>query len=441
MLSPALPLEFVHAILNDSPFGSSLLTALEMPSPTSIRINPRKSTPSEFVLGDSVPWNKQGYYLEHRPSFTLDPLYHAGVYYAQEAASMVLGSIVNELPLGENPILLDACAAPGGKTIAMADGLPSGAVIVANEINRHRSNILAENLSKWGLDNVLVTQQDTEAFLSLSSLFDVVLIDAPCSGEGMFRKDLKARKEWNPNSPELCSNRQIQIIDNLKDCVKPGGYIIYSTCTFNRKENEDQVKRLLDSKSFELYPWNVPDGCVPGRNGIGHYFIPGLTESEGLYIAVLKKLGYWIPFVKEEVFTSDAFNLFPVNPTSEQVIYQGLQGYHLVSKSLYCFLKHLKKPFLTKKIGAKIYDKSDRSIVPDHDLSLLTSKPTNLPTINLSKAEALRYLRGETFPIENNTPGIYLITYEQTGLGFIKHLGNRFNNLYPKEWRIRMQLG
>ncbi|MFZ9583287.1 MAG: hypothetical protein ACO28O_09975, partial [Crocinitomicaceae bacterium] len=181
MLTPSLPDEFVKAILEDSPFGSALLTELDTPSPTSIRINPRKGTPFGLKVKKPVPWNEHGFYLADRPSFTLDPLYHAGVYYAQEAASMVVGALIKELPLGDQAIVLDACAAPGGKTLALADGLPADTVIVANEINRHRSNILAENLSKWGLDNVIVTQNSTDAFSTMEGLFDVLLVDAPCS--------------------------------------------------------------------------------------------------------------------------------------------------------------------------------------------------------------------------------------------------------------------
>lgn len=441
MLTPSLPDEFVKAILEDSPFGVSLLTSLDSPSPTSIRINPRKGTPIGLKVTKPVPWNEHGFYLADRPSFTLDPLYHAGVYYAQEAASMVVGALIKELPLGDQAIVLDACAAPGGKTLALADGLPANTVIVANEINRHRSNILAENLSKWGLDNVIVTQNSTDAFSTMEGLFDVLLVDAPCSGEGMFRKDVKARSEWTPKAPLDCSIRQRRILTDLTACLKAGGFLIYATCTFNRQENEEQIASLLESKIFDLYPWKVPSACILGRNGLGHYFIPGITESEGLYIALLRKRGTTVhrpPALSE---ATKSFNLFPVHLTQNQTLYEDFRGVHRVSKTLNTFLKGLKTPLMVKKTGVHVWDKNSNADVPHHDLSLVSEDSTEFPILALSKDEALWYLRGETFPIEKHPKGIYLVTYENRGLGYIKHLGNRFNNLYPKEWRIRMQLG
>jgi 16S rRNA C967 or C1407 C5-methylase (RsmB/RsmF family)/NOL1/NOP2/fmu family ribosome biogenesis protein len=440
MLTPPLPSEFINAILTDSPFGPSLLSALDTLPPTAVRINPRKSLETALPVNNKVPWNDQGFYLDHRPSYTLDPRYHAGAYYAQEAASMVIGSLVKTLPLGKNPCILDACAAPGGKTLAMADALPKEAVIIANEINRHRSNILSENLSKWGLDHVMVTQNAIEDFTPLASFFDAILVDAPCSGEGMFRKDPKARSEWNPSAPEDCSVRQYHLLDTLIGCLKPGGFLIYSTCTFNRMENEAQISRLLETNAFELVEWNWPESCLPGRGGIGVYFAPGYTETEGLYVAVLRKRGTYNADGTEPLENVNTPTPFPLVLFDGQSIYEEAQGFYLVSNGLNALLNKLQCPLVIKKRGAKICEKGMKSGLPHQDMALLAPSPILFPRLALSKHEALRYLRGETFPVASLPLGIYTVTYESLPLGFIKHLGNRFNNLYPKDWRIRMQL-
>ena len=440
MLNTPLPEAFIDSIRANSPFGEQLIHALDQPSPISIRINPRKATAKDTSAMRPASWCTMGYYLEERPSFTLDPSYHAGVYYAQEAASMVLSDLIKHLDLPEGTRVLDLCAAPGGKTTAMLDALPSNSVVLANEINRHRSNILAENLGKWGVYNILVSNDSPEAFSDLVDCFDVVLVDAPCSGEGMFRKDKNARSEWKPDSPAFCADRQTEILSHVVQSLKPGGYLIYATCTFNQLENEDQITQVLADGSFELVSWNVPSACVSGRNNLGHYFLPGVTESEGLYIAVLRKKGTLIPSEEDELGLVSKDAPFGIIHSENQVLIEERTGMHLLSKGAISLLKSIDSPLRIIKKGVKIAEQTPKGWIPYHELALIPSISSNIKAIELTEREALQYLRGETFPVQAQESGFYMVTYNEMGIGFVKHLGNRFNNLYPKEWRIRMQL-
>lgn len=438
MLNPPLPEAFIHAIMEDSPFGAPLLNALEQECPTSIRTNPRKAHAFETKDFHRVPWCNNGFYLDQRPNFTLDPLFHAGVYYPQEAASMVIGEVVRQLPLPDGVFVLDSCAAPGGKTTAMFDALPPDSSGIANEIHPHRANILNETVTKWGLNNVAVTQNDTAAFKPMVQMFDLVLVDAPCSGEGMFRKDPNARLEWNDNSPRYCAERQCIIVNNLIESVKEGGYMIYATCTFNRQENEEIIQYVLDQHGFELVSWQPAKACVTGRNGLGFYFAPGFTQSEGLYLCVLRKKGVLTGEKKENspkrIKDFTGFNL--VLNDNEALVQEGNLAV-IRSSSLGKQLQRIKSPLRYVKRGVIVAEATVKGWVPQHDFALYSD---SFQAIDCTKHEALMYLRGETFPIPPYTQGYYTLRHQGVNLGFIKHLGTRFNNMYPKPWRIRMQL-
>jgi 16S rRNA C967 or C1407 C5-methylase (RsmB/RsmF family)/NOL1/NOP2/fmu family ribosome biogenesis protein len=438
MLNVPLPEAFVASIVQDSPFGMPLIEALDHSACTSIRFNTRKPSVVAFEDLEPVPWCPNAFYLKERPNFTLDPLFHAGVYYPQEAASMAIYDLVKSLQLPEGSVVLDACAAPGGKTLAMMDALPENCAGIANEIHPHRANILCENVTKWGLDHVAVCNNDTSMFRDLEAFFDLVLIDAPCSGEGMFRKDPNARLEWSLDAVQKCTERQGVIVNNLINSIKPGGYLIYATCTFNESENEQQIQAILTSGEFELYSWQAPSDSLPGRNGIGYYFIPGRSRSEGLFMAVLKKKGSLesssvtlSPSAKESIAGLD------INVLPYQELVQHDKIVHLRSKILGSVLSKLKIPLRFLKLGIAVGESTLKGRVPLHDLAMTSC---NLIGIECSKQEALMYLRGETFPIPPYPPSYYLIRYQGVNLGFIKHLGQRFNNLYPKAWRIRMHL-
>jgi NOL1/NOP2/fmu family ribosome biogenesis protein len=215
---------------------------------------------------------------------------------------------------------------------------------------------------------------------------------------------------------------------------------VYSTCTFNQLENEDQISHLLSDGTFELVSWNVPHACVPGRNQLGHYFLPGTTESEGLYVAVLRKKGTIIRSLGNESVYASKDPIFGITLTENQILIEERTGMHLLSKEAISMLKSIDCPLRFIKKGVKIAEQSPKGWIPFHELALIPTVSTNIQTIELSEREALQYLRGETFPVQAQNSGFYMVTYNQMGLGFVKHLGNRFNNLYPKEWRIRMQL-
>ena len=374
-----------------------LLTALDGPSPTTIRINPAKA--DRAMLGcaeaEQVPWCAEGVYLSERPSFTLDPLFHAGAYYVQEASSMFIAHLLREY-IGETDVTaLDLCAAPGGKSTLLQSCLSAGSALIANEIMPKRAWILRENISKWGGGNVLVTNNRPEDFRKLREVFDLILCDVPCSGEGMFRKDEGAIHDWSLQNVEMCAQRQRDIVETIWPCLRPGGLMIYSTCTYNTREDEENVLWIRDELGADILPchakaeWNVVGNLLSDDFDCCHFF-PHRIHGEGFFCAILRKHG------EPKTRKSLTSHLLP-----------------LTSKSL----RLLPDPLFSSppKGGWGVFD-------VDH------------PT-------ALRYLRGEALTLPPDTPrGLVAITYRQLPLGLVKNIGSRANNLYPKEWRIRMKI-
>jgi 16S rRNA C967 or C1407 C5-methylase (RsmB/RsmF family) len=291
-----------------------LAEALQNPAPVSIRYNPFKKVPVVAALAP-VPWSNGGYYLPQRPSFTLDPTFHAGAYYVQEASSMFIGRIVQQLLSTKEGIrALDLCAAPGGKSTDLLSNLPEGSLLIANEVIRSRYNILHQNMIKWGQSNVVCTNHDSRDFNQLAGFFDLILVDAPCSGEGLFRKDHKAREEWSVNNVQLCTGRQKRILADAVQMLAPGGYLLYSTCTYNRSENEENAKWLISE--FGLTPqhlsldknWNIE------TREVGYQFYPHRLKGEGFYSAVLqKKDGPTYQYPKKLVALKKQLNLHSNN--------------------------------------------------------------------------------------------------------------------------------
>lgn len=274
--------------------GRALCEALEGPAPTSVRLHPQR--PCRWSGAEAVPWSPAGRYLTERPSFTLDPAFHAGAYYVQEASSQFLAHVLaGEEVAGKR--ILDLCAAPGGKTTLYASLAGSDGLVVANEVNRQRAAVLADNVRKWGLGNVAVTVNEPAQIAVLEGWFDIVAVDAPCSGEGMFRKIPEARDEWSENNVKICAVRQAEILREAWKTLRPGGLLIYSTCTFNRLENEGSLEGLLaeageeivESTAFDCPPaWGVVCGRVgPFRT---FRFYPHRTRGEGFFAAVARKV-------------------------------------------------------------------------------------------------------------------------------------------------------
>jgi 16S rRNA C967 or C1407 C5-methylase (RsmB/RsmF family) len=395
-----LPEDFIREtrqVMGEQRFNR-FMGAFEEEAPVSIRINPLKVN----HINHTVPWCPEGHYLEGRPQFTFDPLFHAGCYYVQEAASMfvthILRTLNYQLSISNCQLsVLDLCAAPGGKSTAMRTVLPEGSTLVSNEPIPTRAQILLENITKWGWPDCIVTNNYPRDFRKAKARFDLILCDVPCSGEGMFRKDPDSIGEWSLQNVEKCWRLQREIVADAWECLNPGGILIYSTCTYNLKENEENVRWIMETYDAEALTiptessWNITNSLLPGFDAPVYRFIPGLTRSEGLFVAVLRKNG----------------------------------GKDVTSYS--------------PKLGGARGGSNKRQIIPSF-IPPLT--PPDLggesPRVDLSYQDALKYLRGEALVLPSDTPrGIVTVTYKGFPLGPAKNIGNRANNLYPKPWRIK----
>ena len=398
-----LPADFVaetRRIMGDERYNR-FVGAFDQEAPTSIRVNPRigiEHGPLTIDHSDSqVPWCPEGFYLADRPQFTFDPLLHAGCYYVQEASSMFVTHVLRNCQLSiENcQLALDACAAPGGKSTALRSVLPPDCVLISNEPMGNRAQILLENVTKWGGKNHIVTNNYPRDFRKAKLKFDFILCDVPCSGEGMFRKDPNAISEWSPQNVEKCWQLQREIVADAWECLNPGGLLIYSTCTYNTKENEENIRWLLDTYDAQVLDipvdpsWNITGSLLDGFHEPVYRFIPGITRGEGLFVCALRKQG--------DSGSTKNCKLSIVRSSSA-----GLQGKNSQLKVLSAELEH-----------------SDTYV-------------------DVPYAEALKYLRGEALVLPSDTPrGIVTITYQGQPLGPAKNIGNRANNLYPKAWRIK----
>lgn len=441
-----LPSKFIDRIKRENPNHEVLLNALDSESPISVRLNPTKPKElNHLEFAEKVPWCSTGFYLKSRPKFTLDPLFHAGCYYPQEAGSMFIESIFKSLEFTDSPVVLDLCAAPGGKSTLIAGLLNNEGILVSNEVIRSRAYILAENVTKSGYSNCLVSNNDPIDFSTLKGSFDVILIDAPCSGEGMFRKDLKSRDEWSEENANMCSSRQKRIVMDIWDSLKENGYIIYSTCTFNPDENEKNIDWLLNELDCEIVQVPLFENVITDSKNYGVYFLPGFTKSEGFYCCVLRKkekvnLNSKIKFENLSILKSvDNIISFTKN-SSNSVFWNENETIHGSTELAVNFYRQHLKKLKWMKTGVKIGENSKKGFTPDIELALNPNLINDKNSIELTEQQALKYLHGDTFELDAPV-GIHLVSYQNQPLGYIKHLGNRFNNLYPKEWRIRMDLG
>ncbi|MES2649793.1 MAG: RNA methyltransferase [Bacteroidota bacterium] len=418
---------------------------------TSVRINPSKvnTVPASLMAAKAVPWTKFGYYLSERPSFTFDPIFHAGAYYVQEASSMLLEQAFQQLVNLVEPLkVLDLCAAPGGKTTHIQSLISHDSVLVTNEVIRNRVNILTENITKWGAANVIVTNNDPSDFTRLEALFDVVVVDAPCSGSGLFRKDPQAVEEWSLESVTHCSLRQQRILKDIWPVLKPGGILIYATCSYSTAENEliaDWLTTTNDAVSLRLEGlsnWHVVETLSPVHNNFGYRCYPYLLDGEGFYLTCFKKGGEPVfDIVKSVKYQADK-KLVPhfdkwLKPNHELQFYQFKEQVFAMPKNTFDLFMLLQSKLNIRKAGVKIGDWARAELIPGHALALSNVYNPDLPALQLEKEAAINYLRRTDFNIDNVSKGWLIIMYEHFSLGWIKGLGNRLNNYYPKEWRIR----
>ncbi len=399
-------------------------------------------------LGGNVPWSDTGYYLRERPTFTLDPLFHAGAYYVQEASSMFVEQVLYDY-LAPDSVVLDLCAAPGGKSTLISQFLGKDGLLVSNEVVRQRVFILSENMQKWGNGNTIVTHNKPADFgTKLANVFDCILVDAPCSGEGMFRKDEKAVQEWSLKNVAMCAERQTNILADVWDALKPGGLLIYSTCTFNQEEDEKNAEWIRDELGAEILPVNVePDWGIVETTG--YHFYPHKVRGEGFYLCTFRKEG---GSTKQETRnkTKTKKEAKSKNKEIETVLRSWLQHpdeweinlqerfiniYPKQYKELVEYI-HSKMTCITTGIG--ITEVRGKTLAPQHHLAMAKDfRKEAFPQVELSYDEALNYLRGEALVLENQPTGYLLMQYRGVPLGFVKNIGNRCNNMYPNEWRIR----
>ena len=420
----------------------------------SIRLNPLKSCKSLFLDQEVVPWCAMGRYLDQKPVFTLDPLFHAGCYYPQEASSMVIDWLLrNVCRLPDNPKVLDLCGAPGGKSTLLASWLNGDGLLVANEVIKSRAVVLYENLVKWGAVNTVVTRNDPNDFSEFSALFDLMVVDAPCSGEGMFRKDQRAVDEWSPANARMCSLRQQRILSDVWPALKEGGFLIYSTCTFNPAENEENMAWFSSTYGAEVLPIEVPESwgvaSVPVGQGNGLAFYPHQVRGEGFFVCVLRKTmpekaaDYSRKQRKQKVNekSDPGLSRFLTLGQSYKYKQEGDQWIvfpEAVSNEIDWLLAKLNVVGYGIKMGQFLKGK----FMPAHELAMSVAiNKEAFSSLELSENDALRYLKGEALVApETCERGIVLVTCQGVPLGFARNIGNRMNNLYPTNWRIRMPL-
>jgi 16S rRNA C967 or C1407 C5-methylase (RsmB/RsmF family)/NOL1/NOP2/fmu family ribosome biogenesis protein len=432
--------------------GSSLPEfelALLQPSPISVRYNPKKKLDS--LLGVPIPWAKEGRYLDERPVFTLDPSFHSGAYYVQEASSLFLEQALKQsVDLSQPLKVLDLCAAPGGKSTHILSLINSESLLVSNEVIRSRASILSENIQKWGHHNILVTNNDPAHFKNLHGFFDVIVLDAPCSGEGLFRKDKNAMNEWSLSNVALCSQRQQRIIADIWRSLKQNGILIYSTCTYNEKENEDNLVWLERNNACEFVSLAIkPDWGIEEskkERAIGYRFYPHKVKGEGFYLSVARKTDPTIPTkIKSKPILTPAPKKFTerlndwVSNFDDKEFIVLNELICMISKSHFANLEMLTNQLHTVLKGTAIATPKHEKLIPEHSFALSTELNQGMfPQLELTKEEALSYLRKENLEVGVGQKGFCLMTYQGIPLGWVNLLGNRLNNLYPANWRVRM---
>lgn len=468
----------------------------------SVRLNPLKRPEDlgyDFDTSDRIPWCHEGCYLSERPDFTLDPLFHAGAYYVQEPSSMFLALLSPLLQKFGITAILDLCASPGGKSTHLASFMPEDAVLWSNEVIKSRVGILTENVTKWGNPNVKVISLDPSQFANSKAnprfdtimdcgRFDFILVDAPCSGEGMFRKDPGAILHWSEENVKICSARQRRILSDIWPSLAPGGFLAYSTCTFNRYENDLNVTWLKSQFDAELFSFeefysaelhseglyseglysqeldyiesnieqtrdlnnNEPDfrhllsewGVVTSPEG-GFQFFPGIVRGEGFYFVLLRKP----PADGQSTLPKPSYGQQgnPQKLSSGQQSKCNLQqpsagrqnnlSKRNAADNRYISENRYKAEILKKSEKHQVAGKTTNT--PEHYEALSSDYSGPWPSVELSRSDALKYLSRESFPLDGAPLGYIRLTYRGLGLGFAKNLGSRINNLYPVNWRIK----
>jgi 16S rRNA C967 or C1407 C5-methylase (RsmB/RsmF family)/NOL1/NOP2/fmu family ribosome biogenesis protein len=431
---------------------------------TSIRLNPSKLLIENFQrfveyptrhfplpFPEKIPWSSCGYYLAERPAFTFDPLFHAGCYYVQEASGMFLEQALKQTIDLSTPLrILDLCAAPGGKSTLIQSLVSKESLLVSNEVIKSRTTILEENMSKWGAANGVVTNNDPANFARLENYFDVIVIDAPCSGSGLFRKDATAIQEWSENNVAHCSHRQQRIIADVWASLKKEGILIYSTCSYSEAEDEAILEWLGNEFLVEGIrlktgnDWGIVEVATGRRQLHGYRFYPDKVKGEGFFIAAVRKkeggeFAGWKPGKKilEKLSRTDEILVQTwLSPDADLVLFKQHDDIIALPSALQKEIPVLQSALYIKKAGVAVGKLAGKDLIPDHQLALSGIINKNIVTISLNRQQSIQYLRKEEVQTGSSHIGWALVNYEGYRLGWIKALGNRVNNYYPKAWRI-----
>ncbi len=459
----SLPTELIQSLQNVKGFNEETFKAVHLSETqlTSVRLNPGKIFNIQYsifnVQLEKVTWNSNGYYLTERPSFTLDPLFHAGAYYVQEASSMFLEEAIKQTVDLSKPLkILDLCAAPGGKSTLIQSIISKDSLLVSNEVIKTRVNILCENVTKWGAANVIVTNNDPKDFQRLQSYFDVVVVDAPCSGSGLFRKDPAAVEEWSENNVQLCAHRQQRILADIIPSLKGGGILIYSTCSYSQQEDEDIADWLVKEFKVESLKlkveekWNIVETIGEKEKTYGYRFYPDKVKGEGFFIAAFKKM---IPDTAVDNQVKSQKSKTKGKPEKIAAKEIEILKHYLINANDFFFIKQtdevitmpahfendlaMIQSFLyIKKAGVKLGTLIRNELIPAHELAVSNIIVASVPRYEVDMETALQYLRKEEIKINTAVRGWILLTHQQLPIGWVKIMTNRINNYYPAAWRI-----
>jgi 16S rRNA C967 or C1407 C5-methylase (RsmB/RsmF family)/NOL1/NOP2/fmu family ribosome biogenesis protein len=439
-----LPLELLRSLKGVNGFDEKAFINVHESEEriTSIRMNTFKKSEIRN-LKSKILWTEYGFYLETRPSFTFDPLFHAGCYYVQEASSMFLEQALKQTVDLSQPLkVLDLCAAPGGKSTHLLSLISKESLLVSNEVIRSRANILTDNIVKWGYSNVIVTNNDPRDFQRIESYFDVIVVDAPCSGSGLFRRDPEAIEEWSEQNVALCSQRQQRILADVLPALKNGGVLIYSTCSYSKEEDElisEWLRNELKINNEELIispEWNIV------QSEGGYRFWPDKVKGEGFFIACFRKTEdndeeIYRPKIKPEKFSVREMEILNKNVNTEDLAFlRHEEIIYAVPEKLLADINFLSSKLRVVNCGTRIGEIIKDKLVPDHALALSNIISDKISRLELDYEQAIQYLKKKELVLQTDKKGWTLVTHQGHRLGWINILPNRINNYYPKELRI-----
>ena len=455
----ALPIDFQQRMKTrlGVAYDDFLNALIATNAPISIRQNPLKKSTLTWKNTTPIPWEKNGFYLEERPVFTLDPAFHAGVYYVQEASSMLIGyALQQKVDFSKSLKILDLCAAPGGKSTLLASLMNENSILLTNEVIKSRVTILKENIHKWGNPNVMISNHEVEEMSALEGFFDVILIDAPCSGEGLFRKDENAKKEWSLDNVNLCSTRQRKIVGNAISLLREGGILLYSTCTYNDDENINNVEWITQTFDCQSEKIDCPEDwgveSIEKNNNFAYQCFPHKVKGEGFFFSIFTKKSHTISnknasffnknVVIEALAKKESERLTPwlQSPDNLNFYRKGNGTIVAVPKAIAQPCAEIERALRRVSFGIDLGEFKGQDFIPAHDLALSNLIAPNIQALDLSREEALLFLKKELQMVDSTLKGWTLARYEGLNLGWMKILPNRINNYLPTEFRIRMDL-